>query len=141
MTDQLSVFNNRSRDLTGLPSSRLQQHRGGDGGSCRRGKCYFAIPRSLGTTSLRFKVQKQTQDQERAEIHLEGKDARSDNEAARRTEDARQGVLKDMINKRSDKMKKMFEMLVVRLSDSEAESEALALKHDKRLEEQEKKIS
>ncbi|KAL3260302.1 hypothetical protein MRX96_046306 [Rhipicephalus microplus] len=31
MTDQLSVFNNRSRDLTGLPSSRLQQHRGGDG--------------------------------------------------------------------------------------------------------------
>ncbi|KAL3190062.1 hypothetical protein MRX96_020387 [Rhipicephalus microplus] len=45
MTDQFSVFNNRSRDLTGLPSSRLQQHRGGDGGSCRRGKCYFAIPR------------------------------------------------------------------------------------------------
>ncbi|KAL3200878.1 hypothetical protein MRX96_013138 [Rhipicephalus microplus] len=45
MTDQLSVFNNRSRDLTGLPSSRLQQHRGGDGGSCRRGKCYFTIPR------------------------------------------------------------------------------------------------
>ncbi|XP_075744351.1 thiol S-methyltransferase TMT1A-like [Rhipicephalus microplus] len=47
MTDQLSVFNNRSRDLTGLPSSRLQQHRGGDGGSCRRGKCYFAIPRKV----------------------------------------------------------------------------------------------
>ncbi|KAH8031989.1 hypothetical protein HPB51_022511 [Rhipicephalus microplus] len=46
---------------------------------------------SLGTTSLRVKVQKQTQDQERVEIHLEGKDARSDNEAARRTEDARQG--------------------------------------------------
>ncbi|KAL3214216.1 hypothetical protein MRX96_051508 [Rhipicephalus microplus] len=35
-------------------------------------------------------VQKQTQDQELSEIHLEGKDARSDNEAARRTEDARQ---------------------------------------------------
>ncbi|KAH8018881.1 hypothetical protein HPB51_013561 [Rhipicephalus microplus] len=38
---------------------------------------------SLGTTSLGVKVQKQTQ--VRAEIHLEGKDARSDNEAARRT--------------------------------------------------------
>nr|XP_037280028.1 uncharacterized protein LOC119172996 [Rhipicephalus microplus] len=49
----------------------------------------------MGTTSLRFKVQKQTQDQERAEIHLEGKDARSDNEAARRTEDARQGLHRD----------------------------------------------
>ncbi|KAH8023676.1 hypothetical protein HPB51_015172 [Rhipicephalus microplus] len=96
---------------------------------------------SLGTTSLRVKVQKKTQDQERAEIHLEGKDARSDNEAARRTEDARQYVLEDMINKLSDKMEKMFEMLVVRLSDSEAECKALALKHDKRLEELEKKIS
>ncbi|KAH8038464.1 hypothetical protein HPB51_001637 [Rhipicephalus microplus] len=180
---------------------------------------------SLGTTSLGVKVQKQTQDQERAEIHLEVKDARSDNEAARRTEDARQGglvrrsgqsrfgkiqtsppstaiaafstpatkttgereneavemvavetqqpgakrkipltktkeqndsekevkrpcsstkktdVLEDMINKLSDKMEKMFEMLVVRLSDSEAESKALALKYDKRLEKLEKKIS
>ncbi|KAH7985161.1 hypothetical protein HPB51_026891 [Rhipicephalus microplus] len=46
---------------------------------------------SLGTTSLGVKVRKQTQDQERAEVHLEGKDARSDNEAARRTEDARRG--------------------------------------------------
>ncbi|KAH8010189.1 hypothetical protein HPB51_025765 [Rhipicephalus microplus] len=35
---------------------------------------------------------------------------------------------------------KMFEMLVVRLSDSEAESKVLALKYDKRLEELENKI-
>ncbi|KAL3211349.1 hypothetical protein MRX96_036452 [Rhipicephalus microplus] len=48
---------------------------------------------SLGTTPLGVKVQKQTQDQGRAEIHLEGKDARSDNEAASRTEDATQGGL------------------------------------------------
>ncbi|KAL3257056.1 hypothetical protein MRX96_046531 [Rhipicephalus microplus] len=46
---------------------------------------------SLEATSLGVKVQKQTKDQERAEIDLEGKDAQSDNEAARRTEDARQG--------------------------------------------------
>ncbi|KAL3250706.1 hypothetical protein MRX96_055409 [Rhipicephalus microplus] len=45
---------------------------------------------SLRTTSLGDKVQKQTQDEERAEIHVEGKDARRDNEAAKRTEDARQ---------------------------------------------------
>ncbi|KAL1487264.1 hypothetical protein MTO96_031030 [Rhipicephalus appendiculatus] len=49
-------------------------------------------------------------------------------------------VLEDMINKLSDKMEKIFEMLVVQLSDSEAESKALALKHEKRLEELEKRI-
>ncbi|KAL1420534.1 hypothetical protein MTO96_000510 [Rhipicephalus appendiculatus] len=49
-------------------------------------------------------------------------------------------VLEDMINKLSDKMEKMFEMLVVQLSDSEAERKALALKHEKRLEELEKRI-
>ncbi|KAH8032810.1 hypothetical protein HPB51_001963 [Rhipicephalus microplus] len=46
---------------------------------------------SLETTSLGVKVQKQNQDQAWDEIHLKGKDARSDNEAARRTEDPRQG--------------------------------------------------
>ncbi|KAL3198107.1 hypothetical protein MRX96_014542 [Rhipicephalus microplus] len=45
---------------------------------------------SLETTSLGVKVQKQNQDQAWDEIHLKGKDARSDNEAARRTEDPRQ---------------------------------------------------
>lgn len=50
-------------------------------------------------------------------------------------------VLEDMINKLSDKMEKMFEMLVVRISDSEAERKAQALMHDKRLEELEKRIS
>ncbi|KAH7981866.1 hypothetical protein HPB52_001355 [Rhipicephalus sanguineus] len=50
-------------------------------------------------------------------------------------------VLEDMINKLSDKMEKMFEMLVVRISDSEAERKAQALKHNKRLEELEKRIS
>ncbi|KAL1420625.1 hypothetical protein MTO96_004504 [Rhipicephalus appendiculatus] len=45
-----------------------------------------------------------------------------------------------MINKMSDKMEKMFEMLVVQLSDSEAERKALALKDEKRLEELEKRI-
>ncbi|KAH7951767.1 hypothetical protein HPB52_012750 [Rhipicephalus sanguineus] len=50
-------------------------------------------------------------------------------------------VLEGMINKLSDKMEKMFEMLVVRISDSEAERKAQALKHDKRLEELEKRIS
>ncbi|KAL1472087.1 hypothetical protein MTO96_039543 [Rhipicephalus appendiculatus] len=49
-------------------------------------------------------------------------------------------VLEDMINRLSDKMEKMFEMLVVQLSDSEAERKALALKHEKRLEELEKRI-
>ncbi|KAL3250705.1 hypothetical protein MRX96_055408 [Rhipicephalus microplus] len=44
-------------------------------------------------------------------------------------------VLEDMINKLSDKMEKMFEMLI------EAGSKALALKYDKRLDELEKKIS
>ncbi|KAL3208608.1 hypothetical protein MRX96_038975 [Rhipicephalus microplus] len=48
---------------------------------------------TLETTSLGVKVQKPTHDQERPEIHLEGKDDRSDNEAARRTEDARRGGL------------------------------------------------
>ncbi|KAL3186203.1 hypothetical protein MRX96_027933 [Rhipicephalus microplus] len=179
-------------------------------GEARVGLVYSSC---LKTTSLGVKVQKQTQDQEQAEIHLEGKDARSDNEAARRTENARQDtdvasidrhrgrlhasdqnpregeneevemvavetqqpgakrkipltktkeqndsekevkrlrpstkknktdVLEDMINKLSEKMEKTFEMLVMRLSDSEAESKVLALKHDKRLEELEKKIS
>lgn len=45
------------------------------------------------------------------------------------------------MNKLSDKMEKMFEMLVVRISDSEAERKAQALMHDKRLEELEKRIS
>ncbi|KAL3251553.1 hypothetical protein MRX96_055076 [Rhipicephalus microplus] len=53
----------------------------------------------------------------------------------------RTDVLEDMINKLSDKMEKMFNVLVGRLSDSEAESKALALKHDKWLEELEKKLS
>ncbi|KAL3215168.1 hypothetical protein MRX96_034197 [Rhipicephalus microplus] len=46
-----------------------------------------------GLRHLGLKVQKQTQNHELATIHLEGKDARSDNEAARGTEDARQGGL------------------------------------------------
>ncbi|KAL3213262.1 hypothetical protein MRX96_051740 [Rhipicephalus microplus] len=49
-------------------------------------------------------------------------------------------VLEDIINKLSDKIEKMFEMLVAGLSDSEQESKTLALKYDKRLEELEWKI-
>lgn len=46
-----------------------------------------------------------------------------------------------MLNKLSDKMEKMFEMLAARISDSEAERKAQALKYDRRLAELEKKVS